>query len=360
VTRKTPAGQGASGDDDPPISYVWLTHNKRPKRASGDSSPLEDGGPRADARAAKAKVQRIVRRAPEVMVKITGRTKGIDHLKSHLEYITRNGDLAAETETGAEMSGRSGLRDLQERWTDDVLLDKRRANGTLSVNMILSMPPGTDGYTVRDAVRAFAIETFEGKHDYAFVLHQDDIHPHVHLTVRSCGHDGRRLNPRKADLHEWRERFAGELRLRGVEAEATPRRSRGKVRKADRGRVRAMKERGVAPVVEQRAREELLREVQGGALARERPWEDKILRRQEAIRRTYLSYAAELGRSSDPSEVLLARQIEEFVRDMPALRTRRHDLRQELAAITAREKGKAIQRGDDEQNTSDRFGDRER
>ena len=40
------------------------------------------------------------------MVKITGRTKGVAHLKSHLAYITRNGELDAETEQGAAMTGR--------------------------------------------------------------------------------------------------------------------------------------------------------------------------------------------------------------------------------------------------------------
>ena len=87
----------------------------------------------------------------------------------------------------------------------------------------------------KDSARAFAIETFGDNHDYVFVQHLDDKHPHVHLTVRSLGHDGRRLNPRKAALQAWRERFAAELRLRGIAAEATPRRTRGRVRKADRG-----------------------------------------------------------------------------------------------------------------------------
>jgi hypothetical protein len=32
---------------------------------------------------------------------------------------------------------------------------------------------------------------------------------------------GKRLNPRKADLHRWRETFAEKLRAWGVEAEAT-------------------------------------------------------------------------------------------------------------------------------------------
>ena len=231
------------------------------------------------------------------MVKITGRTKGVAHLKSHLAYITRNGELDAETEQGAAMTGRSGLKDLQQRWEDDAGLDdKRRRDGSLSINIILSMPAGTDAIAVKDSARAFAIETFGYNHDYVFVQHLDDKHPHVHLTVRSLGHDGKRLNPRKADLQAWRERFAGELRLRGIAAEATPRRTRGRVRKADRGAVLALRKRKITPEVDRLAREEVLSEVRGGKTA-ERPWDERIKSRQDAIRQRYLDYAAELQRS---------------------------------------------------------------
>jgi hypothetical protein len=90
----------------------------------------------------RAKLERIVSRVPEVMVKITGRTKGVAHLKSHLAYITRNGELDAETEQGAAMTGPSGLKDLQQRWEDDAVLDdKRRRDGSLSINIILSPRP---------------------------------------------------------------------------------------------------------------------------------------------------------------------------------------------------------------------------
>jgi len=319
----------------PPISYVWLTPIRRPKRQPWDM-PDPMGG-KAVTPAMRGRLERIVARVPEVMVKITGRTKGVEHLCSHLAYITRNGDLAAETETGVVMEGREGLRDLQDRWSEDVALDLRRANRTLSVNMILSMPPGTDGTKVRDAVRAFAIDTFEGRHDYAFVLHQDDVHPHVHLTVRAGGYDGRRLNPRKADLHQWREQFAQELRSRGVAAEAPPRRTRGKVRKADRGKVRAIKERGEQPRVERLAREEVVRQSQERA---ERPWEERIRERQVNIRAHYLAFAEEMGRSADPADRALSVRIRGFVAEMPPLDTRRHALRAELAQMSALRRSK--------------------
>ncbi|GCC45092.1 hypothetical protein chiPu_0029467, partial [Chiloscyllium punctatum] len=231
MTRRRSPQQADPLVELPPISYVWETPNRRPRRAEWDTP--DPAVPRRLTPAMRAKLERIVSRVPEVMVKITGRTKGVAHLKSHLAYITRNGELDAETEQGAAMTGRVGLKDLQQRWEDDAGLDdKRRRDGSLSINIILSMPAGTDAVAVKDSARAFAIETFGYNHDYVFVQHLDDKHPHVHLTVQSLGHDGRRLNPRKADLQAWREQFAGELRLRGIAAEATPRRTRGRIRKA--------------------------------------------------------------------------------------------------------------------------------
>jgi type IV secretory pathway VirD2 relaxase len=304
----------------------------------------------------RAKLERIVRRAPEVMVKITGRTKGVAHLKSHLAYITRNGELDAETEQGATLTGSSGLKDLQQRWEDDAGLDdKRRRDGSLSVNIILSMPAGTDAIGVKDSARAFAIETFGYNHDYVFVQHLDDKHPHVHLTVRSLGHDGKRLNPRKADLQVWRERFAGELRLRGIAAEATPRRTRGRVRKADRGAVLALRKRKITPDVDRLARKEVLSEVRGSRTAKD-PWDEQIKSRQDAIRRRYLDYAAELQRSRLAADHVLAGQIRQFVKDMPAVETRRHALKNELSEF-ANTRRRAAELGIDADRRDEPRGD---
>ncbi|UPK41066.1 relaxase/mobilization nuclease domain-containing protein (plasmid) [Bradyrhizobium sp. 186] len=317
----------------PPISYVWETPNRRPRRAEWDIP--DPAAPGRLTPAMRAKLERIVRRAPEVMVKITGRTRDAAHLKSHLAYITRNGELDGETEQGATMAGRSGLKDLQQQWEDDSVLDnKRRRDGSLSINIILSMPAGTDAVAVKDSARAFAVETFGYNHDYVFVQHLDDKHPHVHLTVRSLGHDGKRLSPRKADLQAWRERFAGELRLRWIAAEATPRRTRGRVRKADRGPVLALRKRKITPDVDRLARHEVLSEARGGRTAKH-PWDEQIKSRQDAIRRRYLDYAAELQRSGVAADHELARQIRQFAKDMPAVETRRHALMNELAELAS-------------------------
>jgi type IV secretory pathway VirD2 relaxase len=72
-------------------------------------------------------------------------------------------------------------------------------------------------------VTLFAREEFGLKHRYAMVLHTDQAHPHVHLVVKSIGHDGRRLNIRHSTLRIWRREFARQLRAQGVAANATER-----------------------------------------------------------------------------------------------------------------------------------------
>jgi hypothetical protein len=55
----------------------------------------------------------------------------------------------------------------------------------------------------------------------------------VHISVRAESRHGKRLNPRKADLHRWRETFAEKLRDQGIEAEATRQATRGRDRNYD-------------------------------------------------------------------------------------------------------------------------------
>jgi diadenosine tetraphosphate (Ap4A) HIT family hydrolase len=95
------------------------------------------------------------------------------------------------------------------------------------------MPAGTPPQKVLQAVKKFAREEFAHQHRYAMALHAEEkgkhgMHPHVHLVVKAeHEYGGSRLNPRKADLQRWRERFAEYLTERGVAATATRREDRG-------------------------------------------------------------------------------------------------------------------------------------
>ena len=191
----------------------------------------------------------------------------------------------------------------------------------MSHSLVLSMPAGTDAGVVRDAARAFAADMFAGRHDYVFTLHTDTPRPHVHLSICSRGHDGRRFNPKKADLDLFRRSFAQALRDRGVEAEATPRRARGVTRKPVRGPVRRLLDRhaaGKGPVPE--VRRAALREAARAAFQGDRqprPWETASLRRQQRVRALYLAQAGLLQASPDASDRKLGDAVVAFVRDMP-------------------------------------------
>ncbi|MGG5889492.1 relaxase/mobilization nuclease domain-containing protein [Falsiroseomonas sp. HC035] len=282
----------------------------------------------------KARLARIVRRAPEVMVKITGRSRGIVHLKSHLDYLTRNGRLEAETQDGQQVPNRAALRELHDDWLmANALMERDRGvrvgpEKAQSVGIILSMPAGAPPDRVQDAARVWARETFGDRHDWLMVRHDDRDHPHVHVTVRAVGSDGRRLVAGPADLQAWRERFAAELRRLGVEAEATPRHARGLVAKAERTVVREVRLRGLEP----RAVREERRKAAGDAAGPQHEpqgWERAIQARQASIRTAYLTHA-EILDAGNEDDRRLAADVRAFIADMPVPLNRRQVLAAEL------------------------------
>ena len=174
---------------------------------------------------ARAKLARIVRKAPEVVVKVTGRQRGGTHVKAHLDYIGRKGEVEIETRDGEVLTSKDDIAERAAEWSDT--LHWRSRPTVSSVSLIFSMPEGTDPDKVLGAVRALAHAELSDNHDYVLALHTDTPRPHVHLTVQAEGLDRNRFNPRPVQLNRFRERFARELRARGVAAEATPRRARG-------------------------------------------------------------------------------------------------------------------------------------
>ncbi|PWF24019.1 relaxase/mobilization nuclease domain-containing protein [Corticimicrobacter populi] len=172
------------------------------------------------------KLMLTTRKAPEVMVKISGGGKGIAQVKAHLDYISRNGLVELENQDGEIILGREAVQDVRDEWKSGQYGLPDNGSRRETFNIVLSMPPGTDRRAVNDAIRAFAKAEFGDNHAYVFAIHDDEAHPHGHLCVKALGLDGSRLNPRKADLQRWRERFAEALREQGIEANATPRRAR--------------------------------------------------------------------------------------------------------------------------------------
>ena len=172
----------------------------------------------------RREVRLAVQRAPQVMVKVTGGGRGMGVIRAHMNYIDREGDGLID-QAGERHQG----RELARQWAREGTPIPERSDRREAFNIMWSMPAGTDSRKLLGAVQALAARQFAG-HKYVMALHTHQANPHVHLLVRAESDTGVRLNPRKADLHEWRMEFAAELRERGIAAAASRQAARGVVK----------------------------------------------------------------------------------------------------------------------------------
>ena len=239
----------------------------------------------------------VVRRAPQVMVKVTGGGRGMAAIAAHFRYISKGGRLPVEDDRGLEREGKDALRDLVEQWRLGGSRIPEISERREAFNIMLSMPAGTKAEIVRSAAREFSKAEL-ATHRYVMVLHTHQANPHVHLSVRAEGRDGQRLNPRKEDLRRWRETFAERLRGWGIEAEASSQVTRGTRHRNER----VWERKTALPREERSARAEAL---PGG------------------IRRQALQAWAEIMRSlaasPEVSDRQLAQSINHYLGRMPAV-----------------------------------------
>ena len=254
------------------------------------------------AAAIRSRIEATVRRAPQVMVKVTGGGRGMAAIAAHFRYITKNGRLDIEDDRGAVERGNDAVREIERQWQYSGARIEREGQRREAFNIMLSMPRGTDPLKVQRAAREFAKIEF-ADHHYVMVLHDHQAHPHVHLSVKAESKQGKRLNPRKADLHRWRETFAERLRERGIDAEATRQATRGEIHRRDAlWRLRA-KNAG-------RSQSERPSGKAGSAARLSR----------EAALQAWKRIGLALAHSDSLDDRKLARQIIDFVKDMPMLR----------------------------------------
>lgn len=298
-----------------PIDYLWQSPLRRVPAPPKTRTVILSAG-------AKARLARIVRRAPETVVKVKGRTRGAEHLRAHLRYIGRRGTVELHSHDGLVHRGGEAIDGIVADWSSDLRLAPARGRRpeTISQGMILSMPPGTDPQAVLAAAKSFSDRQFHN-HDWLIALHTDEKHPHTHLAVRVRGRDGRQLRIAREDLQSLRERFAEALRERGVMAEATPRRTRGVSRRATRAAQHHIGKRGQAPERWRDATREVLQAMEEGDQA-VTPW-TKAMRDRQATHRVLLVAAAEeLGRSGAADDRALAADVQRYAESLPEVMTR--------------------------------------
>jgi hypothetical protein len=258
----------------------------------------------------------VVGRAPQVMVKVTGGGRGMAAIAAHFRYISKNGRLPIEDDRGVARGGKEVVKDLIEQWRHSGSLIPESGHRREAFNLMLSMPRGTDAQIVLKAAREFAQAELRG-HRYVMVLHQHQANPHVHLSVRAESRTGERLNPRKADLHRWRETFAEKLRGWGVEAEATRQATRGANRNFD-------------PIWRVKAKEE------GRLRGDSRPAQsgERYQRSRNGALEAWVHIAQALQGSEIPQDRALAENIKQFVRESAYFKEIAQRRKREAATVT--------------------------
>lgn len=289
--------------------------------------------------AQREEISRTVRRVSEVMVKVLPRgSNDISAVPKHFGYIGRYGELAIETDEGERLQERDTGRKLLEDW--DLDLDEQRPTSDLATGagrpapklahkLMLSMPASTPPEAVLAAARNFLREEFALKHRYAFVLHTDEPHPHVHAVVKAVSEQGERLHIKKATLRRWRGEFARHLRDQGIEANATERAVRGESQTHKRDGIYRAARRGDSTHMRDRLY------AVAESLTRERSHADagkaKLMETRQEVQR---GWAAVSDLLTSEAHMDLANDVIRFVRAMSPPRTENERLADTLRERT--------------------------
>jgi hypothetical protein len=295
-------------------------------------------GPQRRDRLSPAEIARIshtVHRTPEVMVKVlTKAATSTAAVAEHVGYLGRHGTLALETDEGERIRGEDIAEELIDQWNLDLEEHRRSAELTqgqrrkpprLVHKLVLSMPAGTSAEGVCRGAGQFLREEFATKHRYAFVLHTDEPHPHVHVIVKALSERSVRLRIDKRTLRRWREAFATHLRGEGIEANATDRAVRGQVRVTKTDAIFRAARRGASTHMNQRV-QEVVGELSRGAIALE-PGSDRV---RSTRREVELGWRAVARTLEEEGNATLAGDVLRFVQRMPPARTEKEGLIHEL------------------------------
>lgn len=273
-----------------------------------------------------AHVSRTVRGVPEAVVKVLSRDSNkLASVAKHLNYIGRHGELELETDDGDHLKEKDLGRRLMEDW--DLDLDEYRRRSDLAATrgrtppklvhkLVFSMPPGTPPQRVLTAARNFLREEFALKHRYAFALHTDETHPHVHATVKAVSEQGVRLHIKKATLRDWRREFARHLREQGIEANATDRAVRGESRTNKIDGIYRAERRGASTHSRKRVEAVASELLQGGL--RIEPGKGALVQTRKEVERGWRAVGEMLV---SEGQLELAAQVRQFVDQMRPPRT---------------------------------------
>lgn len=273
------------------------------------------------------------RGTPQAVVKVISYGHGAKAVSQSIDYISREGELPLETESGDIVLGRAEQKELVKNWSRDF---GSRKGSRDSVHLAFSMPKGSDPEKLRGAVRTVLGRHFPGQ-EAVFAIHTDRPHPHAHVVIKMRSREtGKQLRLNMPEIHKLREAFAKAACEQGVELAASPRAARGVGKKSTGQAIHHMRQRGITPRVERQAVDEIISEFERG-LTGEKPWEVAMRERNQKERKAYREEAEQLravatqqkiAQDQATRQALLkaAADLERFSKDMPEPKTRRQAL----------------------------------
>ena len=210
--------------DDPDYWFAGTPKKTKKSASSGGMPSFSAVRPNYNAKKTALNVIKGVnKKLPQVVVKISGSSKGANKAQAHADYIGRNGKVEIEDQDGNKYKGKNEQKELLGAWSAMGMHDKHETGSRREAfHFVFSMPKGTNPDAMKTAVRNLVKEEFDG-HKFFMAQHLDTDSPHVHVLLNATNDKGERLNPRKQDLHNYRVAFVAKLKEQGIEATATRR-----------------------------------------------------------------------------------------------------------------------------------------
>lgn len=188
----------------------------------------------------------MFRKNTEVVVKITSGSKNSQALSKHLDYISRKGNVELITSDFDRYVGEDEILEVKRIFKNEgspIPLYKEGAKEKRhTINMVFSMKEHST--TPKEKLQQATITTLKRIYPnnlFVVAFHADTDNPHCHICLKVADKNGKRINPRKADLSNLRAEFAKALNELGIEATATNKRQR-KVEKNQELSIKTSKE----------------------------------------------------------------------------------------------------------------------
>jgi hypothetical protein len=339
VQRPTASGKRGKVDRKSVMRLARQIGRSLPPWGSGGGT-----GGNVGIRSARAvsRLKRTASRAPEVVFKKIRGLSGTAETLGGFTYIGHVGKkdmdaIGIETSEGDVLMDATEMAKLAREWDRHEQSGPDRRKSVTAQSLVFSMPPGTDPARLREAVVALAEKDF-GDRRWALAMHVEEAHPHVHVMIATRNDAGQRLWINREFCATMRERFAEELRERGIEANATIRRERGFPGRHEATIVRQVTDeyqagKRAAPSKAFTAMMELVAvgiDPHGTTIQGRDAAKDREAREREGVRAVYARAIDELVKRGGAAERAIAASLQKFVQEMPGVQSAAIEIRDRL------------------------------